>query len=143
MADRYWVGASGSQWNTTSSWSASSGGPSGASVPTAADSVFFDQAGTIDVVLIGALTCLDFNVTAGTLTFGNAGTLTISGSLLISNVTPTWSATSAVTFNATSAQTVRSNGMLFQCGLTFNGVGGNKRRYQTWLKHFHFERVVV
>lgn len=127
MADRYWVGASGSQWNTTNTavWSATSGGPSGASVPTAADSVFFDQAGTIDVVMIGALSCLNFNVTAGTLTFSNTGSLTVSGSMLISNVTPTWSGTSNITFNATTAQTVRSNGVVFQCGLTFNGVGGD------------------
>ncbi len=43
MADRYWVGGTGT-WNSTSTtnWSASSGGASGASVPTAADNVFFD-----------------------------------------------------------------------------------------------------
>lgn len=41
MADRYWVGGSGS-WNSTAKWSATSGGASGASVPTASDNVFFD-----------------------------------------------------------------------------------------------------
>ena len=56
MADRYWVGGTGT-WNTTSTtnWSASSGGPSGASVPTVADSVFFDQASTYTVTMTGAL----------------------------------------------------------------------------------------
>ena len=54
MADRYWVGGAGT-WDTTSTtnWSASSGGASGASVPTSADSVFFDQAGTYTVTLTG------------------------------------------------------------------------------------------
>ena len=41
MADRYWRGGSGS-WNTTTNWSTTSGGGGGASVPTAADNVFFD-----------------------------------------------------------------------------------------------------
>ena len=70
MANRYWVGGTGT-WNTTSTtnWSASSGGASGASVPTAADSVFFDQAGTYTVTLTGALTCLDFTHSAGAVTF--------------------------------------------------------------------------
>lgn len=42
MADRYWVGGAG-DWFNTSSWSTSSGGFSGASVPTSADNVFFDD----------------------------------------------------------------------------------------------------
>lgn len=42
MADRYWVGGAGS-WNTTAKWSATSGGASGASVPTSADNAIFDS----------------------------------------------------------------------------------------------------
>lgn len=43
MANRYWVGGSGT-WNTTATtnWSASSGGAGGASAPTSADAVFVD-----------------------------------------------------------------------------------------------------
>jgi len=41
MADRYWVGGSGS-WNSTTKWSATSGGASGASVPTSADNAIFN-----------------------------------------------------------------------------------------------------
>lgn len=43
MANRYWVGGSGT-WNTsnTANWSGSSGGSGGASVPTSSDYVFFD-----------------------------------------------------------------------------------------------------
>ncbi len=43
MADRYWVGGSGS-WNSTTKWSTTSGGASGASVPTASDNAIFDAA---------------------------------------------------------------------------------------------------
>jgi hypothetical protein len=41
MADRYWVGGTGS-WNSTAKWSTTSGGASGASVPTATDNAIFD-----------------------------------------------------------------------------------------------------
>ncbi len=41
--DRYWVGGTGS-WNDTAHWSTTSGGPSGASVPTSANTVIFDAA---------------------------------------------------------------------------------------------------
>jgi len=60
MADRYWVGGTGT-WDTTSTtnWSATSGGASGASVPTTADNVIFDQAGTYTVTMTGALACLN------------------------------------------------------------------------------------
>jgi hypothetical protein len=41
MANRYWVGGSGS-WTDTAHWSATSGGSSGASVPNQTDDVFVD-----------------------------------------------------------------------------------------------------
>jgi hypothetical protein len=37
MADRYWVGGLRKTWNSTTKWSTTSGGASGASVPTASD----------------------------------------------------------------------------------------------------------
>lgn len=41
MAARYWVGGSGN-WSSTAQWSTTSGGASGASVPTSADDAIFD-----------------------------------------------------------------------------------------------------
>lgn len=41
MADRYWVG-NGGNWSDTAHWSTSSGGGTGASVPTSSDDVYFD-----------------------------------------------------------------------------------------------------
>lgn len=41
MANRYWVGGAGN-WSSTTKWSTSSGGASGASVPTSADDAIFD-----------------------------------------------------------------------------------------------------
>jgi hypothetical protein len=127
MANRYWVGGAGT-WNTTSTtnWSASSGGASGASVPTAADSVFFDQAGTYTVTMTGALTCLDITVSAGTVTFatGTTPTLAVSGSMSLIAGT-IWSSTGAVTFNATTTgKTVTTNNISISAAVTFNGTGG-------------------
>jgi hypothetical protein len=128
MANRYWVGGAGT-WNTssTTNWSASSGGASGASVPTAADSVFFDQAGTYTVTCTGALTCLDITVSAGTVTFANgtSPTFAISGSMSLLAGT-VWSTTGAITFNATTTgKTVTTNGVALNSLITFNGVGGD------------------
>lgn len=127
MANRYWVGGTGT-WNTTSTtnWSASSGGASGASVPTAADSVFFDQASTYTVTMTGALTCLDLTVSAGTVTFatGTSPTLAVSGSFSITAAT-VWSSTAAITFNATTTgKTITTNSVTMSGAITLNGVGG-------------------
>ena len=127
MADRYWVGGAGT-WNTisTTNWSVSSGGASGASVPTAADSVFFDQVGTYTVTVTGALACLDFTVSLGVVTFTVSGssTIAISGSLaLFSGTVGTWSSSFAPTFNATTSKTISTNGESIGPP-TFNGVGG-------------------
>lgn len=128
MANRYWVGGSGT-WNSTNTnvWSASSGGASGASVPTAADSVFFDQAGTYTATLTGGgIVCLDITVSVGTVTIAGTGGITISGSMSLSAST-VWSHTGTVLFNATTTgKTITTNGVsLSTSGLTFNGVGGS------------------
>ena len=127
MANRYWVGGTGT-WDTTSTtnWSASSGGASGASRPTAADSVFFDQAGTYTVTMTGALNCLDITVSAGTVTFatGTTPTLTIAGSMSLIAGT-VWSATGGITFSATTTgKTVTTNGTSLGSGVNFSGSGG-------------------
>jgi len=127
MADRYWVGGTGT-WNTTSTtnWSASSGGASGASVPTVADNVFFDQAGTYTVTMTGALACLDITVSAGTVTFatGTSPTLDVRGSMSLLAGT-VWSSTGTITFTSTSTgRTVTTNGVTLSGSVSFNGVGG-------------------
>jgi len=43
--NRYWVSAGASNWNNMANWSASSGGPGGATVPGAGDVAIFDGAG--------------------------------------------------------------------------------------------------
>lgn len=70
MADRYWVGGTGT-WNgtNTTNWSTTSGGSGGASVPTALDAVYFDNnSGTSsNFVTVGAgysAVCLSLDQTS-------------------------------------------------------------------------------
>lgn len=89
MADRYWVGGS-SNWASTANWSTTSGGPSGASVPTAADNVFFDQASTYTVTVTTATTinCFNFTASAGSPTFSMSGAaININGDFDVSGST--------------------------------------------------------
>jgi hypothetical protein len=82
-------------------------------VPTSADSVFFDQAGTYTVTMTGALNCLDITVSAGTVTFatGTGPTLGVYGSMSLLAGT-VWNSTGAITFSATSgAHTITTNGV--------------------------------
>ncbi len=76
-ADRYWVGGDGNWSNAAAHWSATSGGAAGASLPTAADNVFFDDASS------GAnyTVTLDVAAVANNFSFQgtNANTLTIIG----------------------------------------------------------------
>jgi len=134
MANRYWVGGTGSWSSTnTTNWSESSGGSGGASVPTSADNVFFDagsDAGGIFTVTMAnsprvcndfTASGLDFTMTLG----GGSVGLTVSGSLTFPATNFTRSYIGTTTFNATTTgKTVTINGVGFGGAITFNGVGG-------------------
>jgi len=127
MADRYWVGGTGT-WNTlsTTNWSATSGGSGGASVPTAADSVFFDQATTYTVTMTGALNCLDITVSAGTVTFATGTTPTLSVAGNWSTIANTvWNSTGTITFTSRTARTINSNNITIAAPVIFNGIDGS------------------
>ena len=87
MADRYWVGGTGTWSSTnTANWSASSGGATGASVPTASDNVFFDVNSNVGT---GAFTCTMANTPRVCNDFtasGLDGTMTLAGSGIGLNV---------------------------------------------------------
>lgn len=126
MASRYWVGGTGT-WNDsdTSHWSATSGGASGASVPTASDNVFINGSsggGTITTGSTNPMLNLDFTGFAGTFTGTNV--INIYGGITLSTGM-TWSATGSMNFYATSGTNViTSNGKSFSNQMTFEGVGG-------------------
>jgi hypothetical protein len=86
MADRYWVGGSGS-WNSTAKWSTTSGGASGASVPTATDNAIFNAnsatSNSYTVTIAVGQTCADLTYTPfagdGVTQFSIIGTFVIAG----------------------------------------------------------------
>lgn len=102
MANRFWVGGSGT-WNntTTTNWSATSGGAGGASAPTTGDTVFFDAnsgtAATITVAAtaVSAATTVDksdinLNLSGSPTLCVAAGTFTLtSGALALNTYTLT------------------------------------------------------
>ena len=128
MANRYWGGGAGT-WSTTDTthwYSDAALTTLAGAVPTAADSVFFQQASTYTVTMTGALLCLDITVSAGTVTFatGTSPTLTISGSMSLVAGT-IWNSTGTITFNATTNKTISTGGTTINGAIIFNGVGGN------------------
>jgi hypothetical protein len=138
MADRYWILGTGTWSSTnTANWSASSGGAGGASVPTAADNVFFDANSNVGT---GAFTvtmannprvCNDFTASGldGTMTLAGTGIgLNVSGSLFFPATNFIRTYTDTTLFNATTTgKTVTTNGVTFGGSggsVNFNGVGG-------------------
>ena len=139
MANRYWVGGTGT-WNgtNTTNWSATSGGSSGASVPTSVDDVFFDansDSGAPFTVTQATVTgvCRDFTVSgldqAMTLAGGNQ--FDVYGSLAFpaTGLTITWqggaSEPNGWDFKATTTgKTINFNGLNTRGRVFFDGVGG-------------------
>jgi len=133
MANRYWRGGSGTWGSTTTNWSATPGGAGGASVPTAADSVFFTLATTYTVTFAGGtnFSVLDFTVSAGNVTFNTvtqmnltvAGNFTVTGNTVFNR--PTGGTNSNLpgnlNFYNTGGKTAGSNG----AALAFNVNFGN------------------
>jgi hypothetical protein len=91
MADRYWVGGAGS-WNSTSKWSGTSGGLSGASVPTSSDNVIIDtNSGTshFTITVTDGATCANLTISPEAITGATilsvGGSFTITGTFSTSN----------------------------------------------------------
>jgi len=131
MADRYWVGGTGT-WDTTSTskWSATSGGASGASVPTAADNVFFDASsntgtGAFTVTIGAAVVCnsLDSTAVDGVMTLAGFSGISVSGSMTL-NATNVWSLSGAITFKGTtSGLTITTNGVVMGSSIVIAPTG--------------------
>lgn len=135
MADRYWVGGSGT-WNasSTTNWAATSGGASGATAPTSADNVFFDAnsnvgTGAFTVTVTGnSGVCADFTVSSldGAMSLAGSGTWSIYGSFSIPASNFTMTGSMVITFAATTTgKTITTNGTsLGGSYINFTGVGG-------------------
>ena len=132
MANRYWVGGTGTWSDATNHWSSASGGtPNASFLPTSADNVFFDSASAAanyTVTVSSGAVCADFTCAAPA-----------SGALTVSNSTSNWTIYGSFTlysgivlagggkvnFGATSAgKTITSAGKSIVWAMEFNGSGG-------------------
>tara|TARA_R110000868_G_scaffold6746_1_gene37703 strand:- start:227 stop:1810 length:1584 start_codon:yes stop_codon:yes gene_type:complete len=109
MAARFWVTGGTGNWNDTSNWSATTGGASGASVPSTSDTAAFDASSgsgtaTLDISpTIQTLTCTGFT---GTLAFGtNTISLNSTGTIFTGATTMTVTGTPLIICTNSSATT--------------------------------------
>src|ERR1700757_4926824 len=106
-ATRYEVSGGTGNWNSTTNWSTSSGGASGASFPTSSDDVIFDaNSGNLSVNVVSA--CLSFNSTGYTGTLTMSSILTVTGNITL-GAGMLFSGASQFIVNATA--TVTTNGV--------------------------------
>jgi len=131
MADRYWVGGTGTWDATTTNWSATNGGAGGASVPTLADDVFFtslSNATAYVCTLTTAPVCRSVSVVGpavGNVTIAGSAAWSIYGSFTLAATGVTWSAISGLFFSATtSGFTCTTNGVTINGSMSFQGSGG-------------------
>ena len=140
MANRYWVPGANATWNATAGtkWAATSNTAGGASVPTAADDVFFDGVGlgAFNCTLAtGSRPCRSINFTGYTNTFNHTvGTLDIgdgtagAGSIAIKTVAGmTYTRGGAVNLISTNGtlQTITWSNTTSPQTLTINGAGSD------------------
>jgi hypothetical protein len=124
MADRYWVVGGTGNYNSTTNWSATSGGASGASFPSVSDNVFFNALSGAGIAIINvASNCLNLNLTGflGTLDF--TFNLSTSGTAINLGLgTYTVTGVSALRFQTATA--ITSNGSSWTGNIMFatNGV---------------------
>lgn len=121
MADRYAV-ATGN-WNSTATWSDTSGGAPGASVPGMSDNVYFDAAsGAITVTVSAIANCYNLDCTGFTGTLAGSFGISHRGPIFIASSTMTWTQSSSVQFTYAGTVSVTTNGKSLACALTVNSV---------------------
>jgi len=127
----YWVGGTGN-WSSTTKWATSSGGVSGAAIPTSLDSVNFDSlsnatayTATIDAGVTIAR-CAAFTMAGpltGNVTFAGIVPISYHGnvSFAATGITRTYSG--AMNCAGNSSYTFTTNGLSLSNTITINGIG--------------------
>jgi hypothetical protein len=129
---RYWVGGTGT-WDATNTtnWSSTSGGSSGASVPTSVDTVIFNSASNATAYTVtnannfarcGALTFAP--PASGNVTWAGSVQMAIHGNFTLPATGLTQSYTGALIFSgSTTGKTITTNGVTLSSSITINGIG--------------------
>ena len=107
MAARFWVTGGTGNWNSTTNWSATTGGASGASVPSTSDTATYDAssgAGTATLDISPTVQTLTMTGFTGTLAFGtNTISLNSTGSVFTGATTMTVTGTPQIICTNSSA----------------------------------------
>lgn len=129
MADRYWVGGTGTWDNSlTTNWSATSGGSGGASVPTTSDNVIFDagsdSGANFTVTHSTSAACLSLTASAldYQMTLTGTTTLTIAGSLTLPATNFVKGGSGALLFNGATTRTITTNGVTLSGSVTITAA---------------------
>jgi hypothetical protein len=127
----YWVGGTGN-WSSTTKWSTSSGGGSGAAIPTSLDAVNFDSASnataytaTIDAGVTIAR-CASFTMAgpaSGNVTFAGSVPIAYHGNVSFAATGITRTYTGAMNWAGNSSYTFTTNGLTLASNVTVNGIG--------------------
>jgi len=130
MANRYWVSGGTGNWNSTTNWSATSGGASGASVPGSSDAALLNASsgsGTVTLDIsptIQTLTCTGFT---GTLAFGtNTVSLNSTGTIFTGATTMAVSGTPLIicTNSSATARTITTAAVTEANSISFRVTAG-------------------
>ncbi|MDT8401927.1 MAG: hypothetical protein RQ743_09545 [Bacteroidales bacterium] len=97
-ADRYSL-ASGN-WNSSATWSASSGGPPGASPPVSGDNVYIESNHTITITANAACANITFTGNGATLTVNTSIILTVTGTITL-NISENYNASCVLSGSGT------------------------------------------
>lgn len=129
MANRFLVSGGTGNYNSTTNWSTTSGGASGASFPTSVDDIIID--------INSANAPLNINVVSACKSFSASnytGTITMSNNLSVNGTTNTGNITLSsgmtITGNGTIIKiptgtngVITSNGAIFDCNFNFQAAG--------------------
>ena len=128
MATRYLVSGGTGDYNSTTNWSATSGGASGASFPTSVDDIIIDFNSANANITVNVLSaCKSFNASnyTGTWTISNDfsvnGTTNTGNITLSSGMTITGSA-SFIKVPTSTTGVITSNGAIFDCNFIFQAA---------------------
>lgn len=131
MASRFWVTGGTGNWNSTTNWSATTGGASGASVPSTADTAAFDAssgAGTATLDISPTVQTLTMTGFTGTLAFGtntislnSTGTIFTGATTMAVSGTPLIICTSSTT---TSSRTITPTAVTEANSISFRVTAG-------------------
>lgn len=130
MAARFWVTGGTGNWNSTTNWSATTGGASGASVPSTADTATYDASsgsGTATLDISPTVQTLTMTGFTGTLAFGtNTISLNSTGTIFTGATTMTVTGTPLIicTNSSATARTITPTAVTEANSVSFRITAG-------------------